>query len=150
MMYAEILTPGPVGATSILKKTLIVILCITFQSCVMDGRADLEVKLINLSKDKVYVGGLVDCDSCEIMQDVRLYCSHGNDTTFFPRMLNGGDSTIMRTKLHSIQKICVINADSLGGYCHQGDTVNIANKKWVKVFTEKVDMEKKACRIVIK
>jgi hypothetical protein len=88
-MYTEILTPGPVGAISIFKKARIVILCITFQSCVMH-KVDLEVKLINLSKDKVYVGELYDCDSCGIMQDVRLYCSHGNDTTFFPRILNGG------------------------------------------------------------
>jgi hypothetical protein len=149
MMHAEILTSEPVQGSSILKKVLIVILCITFQSCVMDN-VDLEVKLVNLSKDKVHVGELYECDSCGIMEYVKLYCSHGNDTTFFPRMLNGRDSTIMRTKLKNIEKVDIINADSLELYGHQGYTHNIADKKWVKVLTEKLDLEKKTCRIVIR
>ena len=121
-----------------------------FSACVMDPRADLQVKLVNHSKNRVYVGELDGCDSCQIMIDVRLYCSHGNDTNFFPELLNAADSITMRTKLKGIQKIDVINADSLESYCHQGYTHSIANKKWVKVLTEKVDMENKTCRIVIR
>lgn len=111
---------------------------------------DLQVKLINHSKNKVYLGELYDCDSCGIMIYVRSYCAHGNDTDLFPRLLNAGDSAVMRTKLHSSEKIGVINADSLEEYCSKGYNYNITNKKWVQVFDKNVDMEKKTCTFVIK
>jgi hypothetical protein len=137
------------GAIRIMKKAIIVILSVVFQSCVMHS-VDLQVKLVNYSKNKVYVGELYDCDSCIIMKYVKLYCTHGNDTTFFPRLLNAGDSTVMRTHLYSSEKIGVINADSLGEYCNKGYSYNIANKKWVSVLETIVDRKTKTCRFVIK
>ena len=133
-----------------MKKIIILILSITLQSCLFETANNIQVKIVNTSKNEVYVGELYECDSCGIMQDVRLYCSHGNDTTFFPRLLKGGDSVIMRTKVHSIQKIDVINADSLEEYCRNGCNYNITNKQWVKVLSQNIDIEKKTCRIVIK
>jgi hypothetical protein len=120
-------------------------------SCVFETKEDLNVTIINSSKYNVYVGeSYFRCDSCGIMTDVRMYCTDGNDTTFFPRLLNAGESTVMRTKMRSVEKIDVINADSLGAYCKAGLSYNIANKSWVKILANDVDLKKKTCRIVIR
>jgi len=115
-----------------------------------ETRNDLNVTIINKSKNKVYLGeAFYGCDSCGIMKDVRLFCVHGNDTTYFPRILNAGDSTIMRTKLHDIQKLDVINVDSLIEYCEKGLNYNIMNKPWAKILTNKVDLKTKTCKVLI-
>lgn len=133
-----------------MRKLYILYLCAFFSSCVFESKNDLNVTIINSSKSKVYVGeAYYSCDSCGIMKDIRLYCTHGNDTTFFPRLLNAGDSTIMLTKIHSIQKINVINADSLAEYCRNGLNYNIMNKPWVKILTNRVDLQRKTCTIII-
>ncbi|MFD0749882.1 hypothetical protein ACFQZS_06995 [Mucilaginibacter calamicampi] len=133
-----------------MKKIYIIILCTLLSSCLFESPSDLNVTIINNSKNKVYVGqAFYSCDSCGIMKDVRLYCSHGNDTTFFPQLLNAGETTIMRTKMHDIQKMNVINADSLEEYCKKGLDYNIMNKPWVKILTERVDLQKKTCTITI-
>jgi hypothetical protein len=133
-----------------MKKLFILFICVCFSSCLFESQNDLNVTIINSSKVKVYVGeSYYGCDSCGIMKDVRLYCSHGNDTTFFPRLLNMNDSTVMRTKMHGIQKIDVINADSLAEYCKKGMNYNITNKSWVRVITKNVDLKNKTCTIAI-
>ena len=134
-----------------MKKIYIVFLSTLLSSCLFESPSDLNVTIINNSKNKVYVGeASYECDSCGIMRDVRLYCSHGNDTSFFPQLLNAGETTIMRTKLYNIQKMNVINADSLEEYCKKGLEYNIVDKPWVKILTEKVDMGTKTCIIKIK
>ncbi|HVW98379.1 MAG TPA: hypothetical protein VHA56_20600 [Mucilaginibacter sp.] len=133
-----------------MKKIYILILCVLLTSCLFESQSGLNVTIINNSRYKVYVGeAFYSCDSCGIMKDVRLYCMHGNDTTFFPRLLKAGESTIMRTKIHDVQKINVIEADSLSEYCKKGLDYNIINEPWVKVLTKKVDLQKKTCTITI-
>lgn len=133
-----------------MKKITILSLCALISSCVFESSNDLKVTIINNSNGAVYVGeAFYSCDSCGIMKDVRLYCMHGNDTTFFPRILKAGDRTIMRTKMHGIQKINVIKVDSLTEYCKQGLSYNISDKSWVKILSKKVDLQKIACTIFI-
>jgi hypothetical protein len=133
-----------------MKKLHSLILCALFSSCLFESQNDLNVTIINKSKTTVYVGeAFYSCDSCGIMKDVRLYCMHGNDSTFFPRLLKAGDSTIIRTKMHDVQKINVIDADSLAEYCKQKVDYNITNKPWVKILTKKIDPQKKTCTILI-
>jgi hypothetical protein len=134
-----------------MKKVCILILCALITSCLFESQNDLKVTIINNSKNEVYVGeAFYSCDSCGIMKDVRLYCMHGNDTTFFPRLLRAGDRTIMLTKMHDVQKINVINVDSLEEYCKQKMDYNVTNKPWVKILTKKVDQKKKVCTIEIR
>lgn len=142
---------GQVGAINVLKKTIMIILFIHMQSCVMEPRGDLKLKLVNLSKDKIYVGNLYECDSCEIQRDVRFHCSNRKSDPPMLRILNKKDSVQLEDKLTSNSvKIYAINADSLDEYCNRGRTDNITKKPWVQLLSGNVDKNKKTCRIVIR
>jgi hypothetical protein len=137
-----------------MKKVLFIILFCSFQSCVFET-AGLRVKFVNISKNSVVVGELSypvgdDCDSCSIMNDVRFYCRSQDYAGGYPILLKSKDSIDVQWKLFTYQKIYVINADSLTEYCNKGYSYNITQKKWVQVLKEKVDLENKTCRFVIR
>jgi len=105
---------------------------------------------MNRGKYRVYIDELNDCDSCEIMQDVRFFGDGVNDVNLFPRVLNAGDSVVMFAKTKYIVKIDVINADSLENYFKHEFKYNVYGKPWVKVLSDTVDQENKTCKFIIK
>jgi hypothetical protein len=109
------------------------------------------VTIVNLSGKKLYIGVASYGDSSAIMQDTRLYCSENHhDNTYIPQIVNNGDSLVTRTKLSSIETIDVLDVDSLEEYCRKGISDDITRKSWVRLLSEKVDMENETCRFVIK
>ena len=126
-----------------------VFLCIFFSSC-LTRSAELKVKFINHSKSKYYVGELYDCDSCGIKIEIKQYCSNPNDSTYFPRVLMAGDSTVMRTKFLGTEKVFAINADSLDVHCKKGDISHVLKSAWIKVFQDiNLDENNRTCRFII-
>jgi hypothetical protein len=149
-MYEENLTVGPNGVDiNIFKGLIILMLCVFLQSCVFDPKPPLSVKIINHFKYPVYIDVLNDCDSCEIQQDVRLFCDGLNDTSVIPRVINAGDSIVAFTQTYYIAKLGVINADSLSNYCRHELKYNIFGKPWVKVFLGTVNQKNKTCKFIL-
>jgi hypothetical protein len=129
MKYTKNLTVGSNGlAISIYKGLIISMLCVFLQSCVFDPKPPLSVKIINHLRYPVYIDVLNDCDSCEIEQDVRLFCEGLNDTFVIPRVINAGDSIVAFTPIKYIAKLSVINADSLDNYCRHERKYNLFGK----------------------
>ena len=134
-------------------KTLFLILVLSnFYSCVFE-KSDLKINIVNLSKEKIYIGGLgLDvCDSCIIMRDIKWFQQSDKSEQLILRILKSKDSLQLQDKLISNQiKIYTINVDSLDGYFRHGYRFNISKKPWVQILSGNVDRNKKTCRIVIK
>jgi hypothetical protein len=113
-----------------------------FQSCTCE-RSDLKIDITNLTSNPVYIGNLyAGCDSCDIMHDI---------TQHDLRLINSGEICHLQDKLvlDTIRGF-FINSDSLHEYWKKGQHYNIANKAWVKVYSEKVDFQNKKCTVLIK
>ncbi len=129
-----------------LRRAMFLFSTIYLQSCVFEGGDVVDVKILNLSSNRVYVNSLSgECDSCEIKRDIKAFCTNGKsfDT------INAKDSLSSDFKFNSYVLIYSINADSLDSYCKKDATNDLYKKSWVKVLTPSINIKNRTGKVVI-
>lgn len=139
------------GILKTIEKTPVIcclLLCV--QSCVMHVPG-LKINVVNLTNNRLYIGGLYNCDSCEIKRDIEIYRTAKKDEPQNFILLNAKDSIELKDKLLTNKaKIYAINADSLDKYLNNANGDKVLSKSWIKIESANINMETKSCRIVVR
>ncbi|WP_147322044.1 hypothetical protein [Mucilaginibacter conchicola] len=128
--------------------TAFILLLLLLQSCLLETPPELKVTIVNNSPSDVLVSEYTCCDTAFIECEAQMLCEHALDTAFYPRVIKRGASEVLNTKMKAAVSIYAINLDSLKKYC--GSTETIADKPWMKIFSNDVDKKAKSSHIEIK
>lgn len=133
------------------KMRYLIFLFVGIQNCSCQS-PQLNIKIINLSNNRLYVGNLLSsCDSCDIARDVRFQCTNKDIDPPMLRMLKANDTLKLVDKLLPVKiRVYTLNADSLDKYCKSGNVNGITEKGWVQFFSGDVDIKNKTCTIEIR
>ena len=133
------------------KLSYLIFLFTGIQNCSCQS-SQLNIKIINLSNKRLYVGNLLsNCDSCDIKRDVRFQCNYKNSKPPMLRTIIANDTLKLVAKLLPVKiRIYTLNADSLDNFCKNGLVDGITNRSWVQIFSGDVNLKNKICTIAIK
>ena len=114
--------------------------------------SQLSVKIINLTNKRLYVGNLLsNCDSCDIIREVRFQCNDKDSNPPTMRVLPANDSLLLVDKLLPAKiRIFTLNADSLNKFCGKGLLDVVIKKSWLHTYTGDVNLKTKSCTIFVK